>query len=265
MMHPLSPAVETLMRDVAARIVMPRYQMLEAHEVDEKSPGDLVTIADKESEDALNTGLAKILPEARMVGEEACAADPSLLSGLDRGTAWIIDPIDGTSNFAAGRPHFALMIALVDAGAAIAGWIFDPLRNRMCHAAAGYGAYIDGTRITAKSSGEEHPIAAISTRFMSDDVRDAMLKQTQGRLRLVDVPLCAGEQYPRIALGENDLSIFERTLPWDHVPGALFLNEAGGRVTRMDGTPYQFWDGRTGLLGAASPQLWDEAASILGG
>lgn len=263
MIHSLSRAVEALLIDVAEAVVMPRYQLLEAHEVSQKAPDDLVTIADKESELRLNEGLATILPEARMVGEEACAADPSVLDGLDQGIAWIIDPIDGTGNFAAGRPHFALMVALVDSGRPIAGWIYDPLRGRMCHAHQGGGAWIDGKRVYARPSEAPMPIAAISTRFMDGLERAAMLERSDGHFSLVDVPLCAGEQYPRVVLGENDFSIFARTLPWDHVAGTLFLTESGGHVARMDGSPYFFWDKRTGMLGAGSREMWDLAAKQL--
>jgi fructose-1,6-bisphosphatase/inositol monophosphatase family enzyme len=264
-MHPLSNAVEALLHHVAETIVMPRYQQLEAHQISEKTPGDLVTIADRESELRLCEGLAQISPDARMVGEEACTADSSLLDGLDQVSAWIIDPIDGTGNFAAGRPHFALMIALVAGGEAEAAWIYDPLRRRMCHAATDGGAWIDGERIVARPSGADLPVAAIATKFMDAEQRADILKRSDGHFTLADVPMCAGEQYPRIVLAENDLSVFERTLPWDHVAGALFLTEAGGHIARMDGSPYRFWDGRTGLLGAASRQIWDAAAAVFAG
>ena len=265
MEHRLSSAVENLLRDVAETIVLPRYQQLETHQISEKTPGDLVTIADQESELRLNEGLALILPEARMVGEEACAADPSLLEGLGGGKAWIIDPIDGTGNFAAGRPHFALMVALVADGEAIASWIYDPLRRRMCHANLGGGAWINGDRITSKSSGAALPIAAIGMKFMDEEKRTDVSRRAAGRFTLAEIPMCAGEQYPRIALGENDVSVFERILPWDHVPGTLFLSEAGGHIARMDGSDYQFWDGKSGLLGASTRRIWDAAARILVG
>ncbi len=258
-----SLAVQSLLRRTAAEVVMPRYQRLAAHEVELKSPGEEVTIADREAELMLDAGLSEILPEARLVGEEACAANPALLDNLDQGTAWIIDPIDGTSNYAAGRPHFALMIGLVADGIAQAGWIYDPLANRMCHAIAGRGAYIDGDRITARTSGSERPIAAISFKFMQPEARSLILAQSGDVLTHVDPPMCAGEQYPRIALGQNDIALYERTLPWDHVPGALFLTEAGGKVARLDGREYAFWDRGTGLLAASNPAIWDRAQQIL--
>jgi fructose-1,6-bisphosphatase/inositol monophosphatase family enzyme len=261
----LHAPVAALMRRVARDVVMPRFQMLAAHEIEEKSPGELVTIADRESEEQLNEGLSRILPEARLVGEEACAADPSLMDGLGNGTAWIIDPIDGTSNFASGKSPFAIMIALVADGALQAGWILDPLTGRMCHAFAGGGAWIDGQRVLARASGAALPIAGISTKFMRAEDREAFIARAPGKMTLADIPRCAGEQYPRIVLGVNDLALFERVLPWDHAPGALFLAEAGGKVARLDGSPYRIGENRKGLLAACSPGIWDRAAKVLVG
>ena len=98
----LKEPVADLIRTVAAEVILPRFQNLAAHEVIEKAANDLVTIADRESEARLSEGLARLLPEASIVGEEACAADPSLLAALSNDLCWIIDPIDGTGNFAAG-------------------------------------------------------------------------------------------------------------------------------------------------------------------
>lgn len=264
-MHELYAPVADLMRQVAADIVMPRFQNLADHHVEEKGPDDFVTIADKESEIRLSEGLTEILPEAAIIGEEACAADPNILAAAGNGLNWIIDPIDGTGNFAAGRPPFGIMVALTDNGQIIAGWILDPVRHRLCHGALGKGAFINEVAVTARPSGAARPIAALATYFMTPEQRAEMTSRSEGRFQTVEIPRCAAEQYPRIVLGENDLTIFERSLPWDHAAGAIFLNEAGGRLSRTDGSPYIVGDDRRGLLGAASPQLWDEAAKILFG
>jgi fructose-1,6-bisphosphatase/inositol monophosphatase family enzyme len=258
-------AVCALLRATAEKIILPRYQALASHEIEEKSPGDLVTIADKESEAMLSDGLKALLPEAAIIGEEACAADAALLSTLGQQLAWIIDPIDGTHNFAHGKPPFAIMIALVEAGEAKASWIYDPLTKRLCTAFRGVGAFINGEQLTAQASGAALPVAGISTLFMDPLVRETFLSRATGQMTLADIPRCAGEQYPRIALGGNDLALFERTLPWDHVPGVLFLEEAGGKAARLDGSPYRFWEHGTGLLAAGSPKMWDQAAKILNG
>lgn len=262
-MHGLHRPVAALMEKVAADVVLPRYRNLAAHEVSEKAADDFVTIADKESEVALAEGLARILPEAGMIGEEACAADPSILDDAGKGLRWIIDPIDGTGNFAAGRPPFGIMVALTDNGVTQAGWIYDPLTGRMCHAALGGGAFVDQEPVSARESGATLPIAALAVYFMTPEQRADIRARAEASFTLVDIPRCAAEQYPRLVLGQNDIAIFERSLPWDHAAGALFLNEAGGRLARRDGTPYLVGDGRSGLLGASSPRLWDLAAERL--
>ena len=264
-MHQFSAQVEALMRTVAAEIVMPRYQNLTAGQIEEKATDDLVTIADKESEARLTEGLAKIMPEASIVGEEACATDPALVDQIGTGTNWVIDPIDGTGNFAAGCPPFGIMIALVADGVTQAGWILDPLTARLCTAALGQGATIDGERVTARTSGRDRPIAGISLLFVDPDKRAQLIARAEDRLQMVDIPRCAAEQYPRIVLGQNDIAVFERTLPWDHAAGALFLNEAGGKCARTDGSPYLPGEDRSGMLAAASPHMWDRAAAILYG
>lgn len=257
----LTRQVHALMERVAHDVVLPRYQTLAAHEIIEKKPGDLVTIADRESEAMLAEGLAKILPEAAIVGEEAVHADPFLTERLGDALCWIVDPIDGTRNFANGRPPFGLMIALAEKGETKAGWIYDPLQQRLCHAALGTGAFVDGQRIAARATGETPPIAAISLIFMDDAQRENVKTNLAPHYRLADIPYCAAEQYPRLALGINDVSVFERTLAWDHAAGALWLNEAGGKCARPDGSPYRVdeWD-RKGMIAAASPALWDELA-----
>lgn len=255
--------VVALMRQVGRDIVMPRYRNLAEDEVREKAANDFVTIADKESEIALADGLARLLPEAGVIGEEASAADPSILERAGDGLNWIIDPIDGTGNFASGNPPFGIMVALADNGETLAGWILDPMTGRLCHAVSGGGAFIDGERIGARESGGPLPVAALSILYMTAEERADIERRSQDRFTLVDIPRCAAEQYPRLVLGRNDVSVFARTLPWDHAAGTLLLNEAGGKCCRIDGSPYRVGDKGRGLLGASSARMWDLAAETL--
>lgn len=260
----LTPAVLAVMQDAAARAVMPRYQSLAAHEIDAKAADDVVTIADKEAELILADGLARILPDATIVGEEAAHADPAVLERLGDALCWIIDPIDGTNNYAAGKPPFGIMVALSQGGETVAGWILDPLSGRLCHAHRGAGAFVGDERIAARTTGITPPVAGISLMFMDQIKRAAMQAGIAPYYTLVDIPRCAAEQYPRLVLGVNDLSIFERTLAWDHAAGVLFVNEAGGKAARPDGRPYRVDEAHLpGLIGAASPSLWDELAERL--
>jgi fructose-1,6-bisphosphatase/inositol monophosphatase family enzyme len=249
------------MREAAARAILPRYRKLADDEISEKSAGDTVTVADRDSEAILNEGLARLIPEAAIVGEEAAHGNPALFDRLGDALCWIVDPLDGTNNFASGKPPFGILVALAERGETVAGWIYDPLNHRFCHARQGGGAYIDGERITARGSDRQPPVAAISLVYMDPAQRERVRRHIAPFYGLVDIPRCAAEQYPRIALGENDVSIFERTLPWDHAAGVLFLNEAGGKAARRDGSPYRVSEhDRSGLIGAATPKLWDELA-----
>ena len=260
----LTAGVLELMERAAKLAVLPRYQSLAAHEIDAKAADDVVTIADKEAELILAEGLAKLLPDAAIVGEEAAHADPALLDRLGDALCWIVDPIDGTNNFAAGKPPFGIMVALAEAGETVAGWILDPLSGRLCHAHRGHGAFVGEERITARATGLVPPIAAISLVFMDPAQRAAMKAHIAPHYSLVDIPRCAAEQYPRLVLGSNDVSIFERTLAWDHAAGVLFVNEAGGKAARPDGRAYRVDEAHLpGLIGAASEALWDDVAQRL--
>ena len=257
----LTGAVAALMKDAAARAILPRWQTLSADQIDAKAADDVVTIADREAELILTEGLAGILPEAAIVGEEAAHADPALLDRLGDALCWIVDPLDGTNNFARGQPPFGVMVALAGGGETIAGWIYDPLTGRLCHAHRGGGAWLGDERITTRTTGAQPPIAAISLVFMDPAQRAAMKAKIAPHYTLVDIPRCAAEQYPRLVLGVNDLSIFERTLAWDHAAGVLFVNEAGGKAARPDGRAYRVDEAHLpGLIGAASEALWAELA-----
>jgi len=264
----LHDAVLALLRDVSQRAILPYYQKLAADQIIAKDSGDygaiedVVTVADRLAEEMLAEGLAKIVPGLGIVGEEAVAADPAVMERLSS-SCWIIDPIDGTRNFAMGQPPFGVLLAMTDGGEAHTGWLYDPLTDRFCVTHRGKGAFINGEKIVATPTGETPPVAALSLIFMDPTRREAVQRQVTPHYRMVDVPYCAAEQYPRLVLGVNDVSIFERTLPWDHAAGALFVNEAGGRCARPDGSAYRVDDGRKGLIGAASPELWDELAERL--
>ncbi|WP_076068512.1 inositol monophosphatase family protein [Sphingomonas montana] len=264
-MHGLHTEVSALMCRVATEIMMPRFRNLAAHEVSDKTPGDPVTIVDQESEALLTDALARLLPGARVVGEEAASLDPAVLDGIGAGTVWIIDPLDGTKNFSEGIHPFAIMIALTVDGEREAGWILDPTTDRMCHAARGRGAFVNDERVRTKPTGGPLAVAALALHYLDDERRQDLIERARDRLDLVAIPRCAGEQYPRLVLGQNDIALFERTWPWDHAPGGLFLEEAGGRIARPDGTPYRIGTPGTGAIAAATPEIWDRAAKVMFG
>jgi len=261
-MHELDAPVAALLRSVAASAVLPRFRNLTSGDIEEKSPGELVTIADRDAEEQLTTGLLALGQRARVVGEEACAVDPALLSDLATGSIWLVDPLDGTANFAVGREPFGLMIALLVDGVAEAGWLYDPVRDRMCHAARGRGAFIDEVAVRVGQPPPGRPVASLATQFMTAALRARVEQGFAEIFELVPIPRCAAAHYPRLVLGENQISLFQRTLPWDHAAGALFLIEAGGHVARWDGSPYRVGDGKIGILAGSSGPSWLAARAL---
>lgn len=265
MMDRLTPVVEQAMREAARVAIMPRFGTEQARILADKGNGgeEPVTAADRESEEILSNRLATVIPGAGIVGEEAVHGNPELLARLRSGTCWLIDPLDGTANFAAGQGPFGVLVALVEDGVPVGGWVLDPLSGRFCAAQAGQGASIDGHRFEVTPSQRGRPLVAVTRLFSDRASRETLIDTLRSDYDLVDSPRCAADQYPRIAAGGNDVTLFTRTLAWDHAAGVVFLNEAGGRAARPDGTAYRCDDNRQGLIASTSPALWDTMATRL--
>lgn len=245
------------MREVAAAVIVPRFGRLAAADLHRKQAGDLVTVADREAEEILTARLLEILPGSRVVAEEAASADPSLLAQVAApGATWVVDPLDGTTNFASGQEPFAVMVALLRDGLPVAAWILDPVTGTAAVAERGSGTYLGGTRVVVRT---EHRPPHQLTGYAASSYRapsPAAVRVTSGRN-------CAGFDYLALLRDEQQFALFHRTLPWDHAPGVLLVEEAGGVAWRTDGTPYLPADDRTGLLVAQNQHGWDAVRSAL--
>lgn len=251
--------VSNLLREVAAEAVMPRFRRLAESEVRVKSPGEEVTIADEEAERLLTAGLSALLPGSRVIGEEAVSAQPELLQGLGEGAVFVVDPVDGTSNFVKGSPCFSMMVALLREGEPVASWMLSPATGTLHVAERGSGAWIDGERVRAGRPPQWTGLGGgVLTRFLPAEMTARVRANGRELAAILPGLLCAGEEYPAIVRGEQNFVMFWRGLPWDHAPGALFLEEAGGRAARFDGRPYRPAEPGSGILAAQSPDLWDE-------
>jgi fructose-1,6-bisphosphatase/inositol monophosphatase family enzyme len=251
------------MERAAAHALLPRFRKLAEHERHEKSPGEVVTIADRDCEAMLSEALSGLLPEASVVGEEAVDTDPKLIESLGDELCWIIDPLDGTGYFAAGQQPFGIMVALASQGQVLGGWILDPLSGRFCWAAFGEGCWIDSRRVVRRSCNRPVSVGLSPLLKGQGERFEAVMKRLGGSYALPDIPRCAAANYPAMLLGSPDLTLYERTLPWDHGAGALLIEEAGGRVARLDGSPYRIDEDRKGLLAAIDPALWEDVADLL--
>lgn len=251
-------AVAALLREVAASEVLPRFRNLAKTDVHAKtSAQDLVTLADLEAERVLTTRLPALLPGSVVVGEEAAYADPSVMERFGGETpVWVIDPVDGTANFSAGRPTFAMIVALVDRGQTIAGWILDPLHDRMAQAARGAGAWLGDARIRAHPA--EGPLS--SWQGCAYGPRAKALKGRVGRLLRLG---SAAHSYLRLLDQRAQFAAFSRLKPWDHAAGVLMWQEAGGIARLLDGTDYAPTLSQGDLLMATSESSWRTLADLL--
>ncbi|MGE0725989.1 MAG: inositol monophosphatase [Alphaproteobacteria bacterium] len=255
-----------ILAEVAAEEIVPRFRQLAADDVRHKSPGDMVTVADEAAERVLSKRLTDLAPGTVVVGEEAAAADPAVLDRLSHAEpVWVIDPVDGTANFAAGMPLFAIMLSLVRDGAARAAWILDPLTGVMAMAEEGGGAWSAGQRLAVAPADDPAKMSgAVGYRYGPRP----LVRKIAGRSNRVGPTFtlrCAGQEYLALLRAQSHFSIYHRILPWDHAAGHLLHREAGGHSARLDGSPYRpsVFDG--GLLLAPDPAAWEAIHRILVG
>ena len=241
----------TLLKDVAEEFVNPRFRALAAAEIHEKNPGDLVTVADREAEVRITEVLRGAYPDALVLGEEATAADPGLLDRFRSADhAFTVDPVDGTRNFVHGSPDHAVMAAELRGGEVVRSWIWQPQHERAYVAERGAGAWRDGHRLVRPPVGEV---------LRGVTARRSWIGRALGTLRALELTwVCCGVDYPKLVEGHADYAIFRRAKPWDHAPGSLLLNEAGGFVGTFAGSAYDAQgEPPVGLISAADCETYD--------
>ncbi len=268
-MTPDPEVVGNVIRDVAETLVLPRFRRLAAHEITEKKAGDIVTIADEEAERALEAALTDILPGAGVVGEEAVSANPAALRALaSDGPVWIIDPVDGTQNFADGKPKFAIIVALVRGGETVAGWIHEPVAETTVWAMKGEGAHEGGKRLRPRAPADLRGLTGSLNRrhhqrlLHSADPVEKDIGERALRYR------CVGAEYADLARGKLHFARYGGPIkPWDHAAGVLIHAETGGysaiTETRKSYAPEPELKSRTLLL-APDPALWRALMDLLG-
>jgi len=260
--------VADILAEVAAAEIVPRFQKLASGEISEKTSGELVTVADVAAERMLERRLTALLPGSLVVGEEAVAAMPQVMERL-RGDdfVWVVDPIDGTGNFARGIENFAVQVALVRHGETLAAWIYAPILRRLALGERGGGARLDGRRATIRPV--DLPAAELKgTLHAGMFSTPEMAKRLQARRKLVDAQKsksAASLEYLRLLGSEMQFSFFTKLKPWDHAPGCLLLAEAGATArftdTREPYTPLR--DEGEALLLAPDPVTWERLHAVL--
>jgi fructose-1,6-bisphosphatase/inositol monophosphatase family enzyme len=244
---PPSDKIESLIREITAAEIMPRFRSLSKDEKWEKRPGSVVTAADVAAEAFLIRELPPLLRGSVVVGEEMIEDDPAAIELLDGGApVWVLDAVDGTSNFAKGSVDFGVMVALVSKRETIGGWIFRPVDDDMYVCEKGAGAFRNGERLRIDPSPRD-------MAQMEGSLGGYMRKHTDlpDQVARVTSTRCIAVDY--CALVNNDIHF-----AWDHAPGWLLHTEAGGFSQCLDGTPYLAGKpGEGGILLATDAEAWD--------
>lgn len=260
--------VAKIIAEISEREIMPRYQQLEAHEIEQKSgPNDLVTVVDHAVEGALEHALKDVLPEATFIGEEGAAAAPHIVSALEgEGTYWVLDPVDGTRNFVRGVDEFGVIVALVRNGETIMGWIHGAPENKTAIAVKGGGAFWDGAPLKPSDEAASPPKGLRSIGALSEASRKRLLTQLKSEFQFADGH-CSAYAYLNVARGLLDFKISSLLHPWDHAAGVLLTTEAGGKASFIDDhQPYlPSVTLRRPLLATAPGRDWGDYAAKMQG
>lgn len=263
-------ALIAAVRDAAASCILPRFRALGPGDIRTKSgPADLVTLADTEAEARITAAMREAWPEAEVLGEEAVAADRDLRARMGLAEwAVVIDPVDGTWNFAKGLSVFGMIVAVLHRGRPVWGMLHDPLLDDWIEAAAGGPAEMvaRGGRLGLATSTETRPgrfTGYVPLGLFARDARAGIGAATLEFARVTSLR-CACHEYRMLAQGHVDFCLSGPTPhPWDHAAGALCVEAAGGVVRFLDGAAYDARRTRGVILAAASAAVWDELARRL--
>lgn len=227
----------------------------------EKAPADLVTDADVASQFAVQSVIEKEFPEHAFLGEES---DSHRTGGADQLT-WVVDPLDGTTNYVHGYAQYAVSVALVRGGEILAGVVYDPVRDECYAAAHGRGAtcHEKPLRVSrVRTMGEALVAVSLPARVVSDSpdlgdfVTAAQCCQAARRTGSAALNLAY------VASGAFDAFWATHIHPWDVAAGVLLIREAGGVVTARHGETFDLW--RPTFLAAATPELHADLLAVLG-
>ena len=244
----------------AARGLVRDFGEIENLQVSKKGPADFVTTADKKAEEVLVAGLTKARPRFGFLLEEG-----GKIEGADTSNRWIIDPLDGTTNFLHGIPHFSISIALERDGEPVAGVIYEPITDQMFWAEKGQGAYLNGRRIRVSARRRlEESLFATGIPFAGKQDHDRFLSQLKAVMAVsagVRRFGSAALDLAYVAAGRYE-GFWEFGLhPWDIAAGIVLVREAGGFVTDIGGGGMM----ESGEILAANDSLHGPLLKILAG
>jgi myo-inositol-1(or 4)-monophosphatase len=227
MKEDLVSSVEAIIRQ-AGSIIMSHYNK-HLTQFNKDGGSSFATEADLESEKYLLESLHALIPEACFFAEE------SGKSGGERELCWVIDPLDGTTNFAHGFYYFCISVALTQNDIPIFGMIYDPVRDEVFHAEKGKGAYLNGKKIAVKSPDLSESLLLISLPYNKEDRRSCdIMVNVRTDARAVRQLGSAALDQVNVACGRADGLFFTGLAWWDIAAGMLILKEAGAQVSTFE-------------------------------
>ena len=253
----------SIVADAGVTEIMPCFRNLSASDVSKKtSVIDLVTEADLLAEKRITAALLERFPTAHIVGEEAYDADRSVVPALvDAPLAFVIDPIDGTFNYASGLPAFGTLLAVTVKGETVAGIIHDPVMGDTIVSVKGAGA-----RLIRKNGAEAKldvakpvdlsQMVGVFSWGHSFEERRPVIAANMTKAKMALSLNCSAHEYWLVASGKIHFIGHEKLMPWDHLAGVLTHQEAGGYTAKFDGTPYRPGDLAGGILSAPDKESW---------
>jgi len=256
--------VETIIREVADQLIVPRFGKLQVGDIKFKAADDPVTIADKEAESELSRRLLALLPGSKVVGEEAYAANPLILDQFSGDEpVWIIDPLDGTKAFVASDPVYGVIVALAKQNQTIAGWLYDPTSKEFVTAEKGAGAYYQGQKLSVLPPDDLQNMSGI----LGTRIRDAFSPCEGVSAPAFHWMMSACHDYASLVVGQPH---FARRLksqmhfhgtkctctPWDMAAGVMIHAESGGYAAHWDGQPFCPSHYGRGILSAPDKASW---------
>jgi 3'(2'), 5'-bisphosphate nucleotidase/myo-inositol-1(or 4)-monophosphatase len=248
-------ALESLVRDIARREILPRYLKSARSQ---KADGSLFTEADVESQRSFTEALPELLP-GPVLGEEMSAEQQAVLWSEGRHGMWCIDPIDGTTNFASGIPFFAVSIAYLVDHEPRFGVVYNPITDESFYAAQGAGAYLNGIELPLRpaAAGLAAAVAGVDFKRISKRLGDELAVRppyfSQRNFGSSALEWCF------VAAGRLDVYLHGGQMLWDYAAGQLILAEAGGEFCALDGGSLMAGPAvKRGVIAAASPALFAE-------
>ncbi|MBB4569849.1 myo-inositol-1(or 4)-monophosphatase [Rhizobium leucaenae] len=252
-----------IVAEAAAREILPRFRNLGVDGVSEKTSAiDVVTEADLLAERHITAALKARFPDALTVGEEAYEADRSVVPALaDAELAFVIDPVDGTFNFASGSPLFGTILAVVAKGETIAGIIHDSVLGDTVTAIRDSGAYLrrragQVTRLAVAPAVPLSEMAGLISWLYLDEPDRSRISTNMAKIRMPFSLNCSAYEYWLIASGRIHFIGHARLMPWDHLAGVLIHQEAGGFAAKFDSTPYLPAETTGGIILAPDEESW---------